>query len=102
MKEPTVKRKVSAVLKKHGAHYIMPVQHGMGTPSLDYHICWRGKYMAIETKTTGRKPTERQLLTIRQIVDARGMVMVIDSQAGIDALDTWLTKERLKWVEPKD
>ena len=76
--EGKVKQNIKAVLKKYGAYYHMPVQNGMGTPALDFHVCCAGKYLGIEAKSPGKKPTPRQLLTAREIVEAGGEVLFID------------------------
>lgn len=70
----------------------MPVQNGMGEPALDFHVCHRGMYAAIETKAPGKKPTPRQMQTIRKVVASGGSVFVIDSTDGADlaALVMWL------------
>jgi Holliday junction resolvase len=76
--EGKVKDKVKRLLKKYGAYYFMPVQSGYGAPTLDILACYRGIFVAIETKAPGKKPTARQELTIKQIKEARGQVYVID------------------------
>lgn len=70
----------------------MPVQNGMGEPALDFHVCHAGFYAAIETKAPGKKPTPRQMQTIRKVVASGGSVFVIDSEQGPDmaALIMWL------------
>jgi hypothetical protein len=70
----------------------MPVQNGMGEPALDFHVCHRGMYAAIETKAPGKKPTSRQMQTIRKVVASGGSVFVIDSANGTDLaqLIMWL------------
>ena len=55
--EGKVKEKVKKLLKAHGAYYHMPVQNGMGAPSLDFIGCHRGLYYGIETKAGNKQPT---------------------------------------------
>lgn len=86
--EGAVKAAVKTLLKKHGVYWHCPVQNGMGAPSLDFICCHNGKYLAIETKAPGKKPTPRQELTIGEIRKAGGMVFVIDGD--LSALQTWL------------
>lgn len=86
--ESKVKEQVKRVLKAHGAYWHMPVQNGMGAPSLDFICCFQGRYFAIETKAPGKKPTPRQEDTISRIRDAGGMVFVIDGDTCL--LDNWL------------
>lgn len=87
--EGKVKEKVKRVLKAHDAYYHMPVQNGMGSPTLDFVGCHVGRYFAIETKAPGKKPTPRQELTIDQIRQAGGKVFVIDGDTS--ELEEWLT-----------
>lgn len=87
--ESRVKRRVSQILKAHGVHFIMPVQHGMGTPALDYHCCHCGRYLALETKAPGKKMTPRQELTAEAIREAGGIVLLVDGTDGYrELLDT--------------
>ena len=86
--EGKVKAAVKEVLKKHGAYWHCPVQNGMGAPSLDFIICFKGKYAGIETKKPGGKPTPRQELTIKAIESAGGKVFVIDGDCS--ELQRWL------------
>jgi hypothetical protein len=59
-------------------YYHMPVQNGMGAPTLDFVGCIRGQFFAIEAKAPGKKPTERQLLTIVGMEAAGAKVYVYD------------------------
>lgn len=86
--EGKVKDAVKLLLKKHNVYWHCVVQNGMGAPSLDFICCHCGKYLAIETKAPGKKPTPRQELTIQAIRDAGGAVFVIDGD--LSALQTWL------------
>lgn len=77
-----VKRRMSQEFP--GCYHFMPVQNGMGAPSLDFLYCIRGLFIAVETKAPGKKPTPRQETTIAQITAAGGAVFVVD---GADSLD---------------
>jgi hypothetical protein len=57
----------------------MPVQAGDGAPGLDFYTCAFGRFFAIETKASGKKPTARQTLTINELRRAGAKVFVIDS-----------------------
>ena len=87
--EGRVKAKVKRVLGKPGIYHHMPVQNGMGKPSLDFIGCAYGNFFAIETKAPGKKPTERQEITIAEIRAAGGKVFVIDGDT--TELESWLT-----------
>ena len=92
--EGKVKDVVKEELNHIGAYWHMPVQNGMGRPSLDFNGCYKGMFFAIETKAPGKEPTPRQLITIREIEQAGGLVFVIDSVdaarvLGVDIMMHW-------------
>lgn len=86
--EGKVKEKVKKLLKSNGAYYHMPVQNGMGAPTLDFVGCHFGRYFAIETKAPGKDLTPRQLNTAHEIQDAGGKVFRIDGD--LSELEAWL------------
>lgn len=89
--EGAVKNRVRVLLKKHGAYWHMPVQNGMGAPSLDFICCHKGRYIGIETKAGNKKPTPRQEYTMQQIRDAGGVALLINDNEGMDTLEQLLT-----------
>jgi penicillin-binding protein-related factor A (putative recombinase) len=90
--EGKVKKAVKDTLNTFGAYYHMPVQNGMGQPTLDFVGCYEGLFFAIETKAPKKKMTPRQLLTQRKMEDAGGKVFMVDSTEGgtLDILIRWL------------
>ena len=89
--EGKVKDKVKKLLKEAGAYYHMPVQNGMGAPTLDFVGCHQGNFFAIETKAPGKKPTPRQEQTIADMRRARAAVFVVDgSEETVASLRAWL------------
>ena len=88
--ESRVKEKVKKVLKAHGAYWHMPVQNGMGAPSLDFIGCYFGRYYAIDTKAGNKQPTPRQKLTIESIQAAGGKTFVVNEVSGLKELEEWL------------
>ena len=92
--EGKVKAKVKVMLKKYGVYWHMPVQNGMGAPSLDFICCVGGKYMAIETKAPGGVLTQRQALTSDQIRTAGGTVFMVDGE--LRHVETWIQLTQLK------
>jgi hypothetical protein len=84
-------RKALSDLKARGypVYYHMPVQNGMGKPTLDFVGSINGKFFAIETKAPGKKATERQEDTIKEMQDAGGHVMVYDG-TNPEVLAGWL------------
>jgi len=89
--EGKIKDKVKAVLKKHGAYYFMPVQTGYGASTLDFLVCHKGNFIAIETKAPGKKLTARQEVIVNDIAAAKGWTVTIDGEALINNLDFFLS-----------
>lgn len=92
--EGRVKAQVKGLMKamqQRGlpVYFHMPVQNGMGEPSLDFVGCINGSYFAIETKAPGGKATPRQELTIAEMQKAGAHVMVYDGK-DIRYLASWL------------
>ncbi len=71
------KAKIKKLLNKYGAYSHMPVQNGMGAPTLDFVCCYGGLYLAIEAKAPGKKPSARQLKTMSQISAAGGVALCV-------------------------
>ena len=86
--EGAVKAKVKKLLEAYGCYYLMPVQNGMGSPTLDFLGCHNGRFFSIETKAPGKKPTPRQEVTIKKIQLAKGPAFVIDGD--LSTLELWL------------
>jgi len=79
--EGKVKLAVKAYLRSIGAWYYMPVPNGMGRVGCpDFLVCWRGLFIAIETKAPGKREntTANQVLEIRDINRAGGFAFVVD------------------------
>ena len=91
--EGRIKAQLKKLLSEHGAYYHMPVQNGMGAPSLDFICCHRGCYFGIETKAGNKKPTPRQENTMNQIRLAGGLAFLINEVEGLDELREWLTRK---------
>lgn len=73
--EGWIKKIVKEMLDLHPrAYYHMPVQNGMGSPTLDFICCVNGRYVAIETKAPGKRMTDRQELTAKEIEAGGGVV----------------------------
>lgn len=67
--------------------YYMPVQNGMGVSGIpDFIICYRGRFIVVETKAPGKKPTRFQELQLAAISAAEGAALVIDSEASLERL----------------
>jgi hypothetical protein len=79
--EGKVKQAVKKYLTVIGAYYYMPMSNGMGRVGApDFLVCWKGKYIGIETKAPGKRNNttpnqDRELAAIRA---AGGVAIVID------------------------
>lgn len=74
-----IKRALATLAKKgYRVYYHMPVQNGMGAPTLDFICCINGKFLGIEAKAPGKKPTDRQQGTIADIIAAGGSAIWYD------------------------
>ena len=75
--EKRVKTKVEAVLKNEGAYYFFPATHGYGRSGVpDIIACVNGRFLAIECKAGGNKPTPLQTREIENIRLAGGVAVV--------------------------
>ena len=80
--EAKVKAKVKRALANYpDAYTYMPVPGGFGAVSLDFLICFRGQFIAVETKAPGKKPTKLQEVTMAAMRRAGAKVFVIDGSA---------------------
>lgn len=96
--EGKVKEAVKKALKKHNVWYFLPVSRGLGTHGIpDFICCYEGRFVAIECKAAGGKPTTLQEVQLEKIADAKGMTFVIDP-SNIDTVDIWLTINKGKFL----
>jgi Holliday junction resolvase len=77
--EKKVKNKVVAQLKTLGAYYFYPVTGGYGASGVpDIIVCLKGRFIGIECKANGNKPTALQQMNLDQIAAQGGIALVID------------------------
>ena len=77
--EAKVKAKIKKILLEHNVYYAMPIGSGFGNSGVpDFLRCVNGRFLAIEAKANGNKPTALQLKHIRTIQEARGCAVVLD------------------------
>lgn len=77
--EGKVKAKVKKVLSEVGAYYAMPMGTGYGNAGVpDFLVCFRGRFIGIECKANGGKPTALQLKNLADIESAGGLAFIID------------------------
>jgi hypothetical protein len=78
--ESAIKQQIRHMLiLEYDAYYFAPVQMGMGVATLDILACISGKFVAIEVKVPGKKPTVRQTNTMGAIARAGGVAIWTDS-----------------------
>jgi hypothetical protein len=76
--EAKVKKSVRQVLDGLGAYYVMPVTGGYGKQGApDFLVCLKGLFYGIECKAGKGKPTELQLLNLKNIIKAGGVALVV-------------------------
>jgi hypothetical protein len=91
--EGSVKNKIRGILQLYNNTWTyMPVPSGFGKQALDYLICFRGKFLAIEAKAPGEWLTGPQRLCAIEICEAGGTVFVISGPEGLKALARWLNR----------
>ena len=87
--EGKVKAECKKFLKERGIFFFMPVSNGMGQVGIpDIIICYRGLFIAIETKAPGKRAnvTENQKRVMGAIRTAEGFAWVVDDPADIPML----------------
>ena len=90
--EKKVKEKVKKILKKLDCYYCMPATGGYGASGVpDIIGCFKGRFLAIECKSDGNKPTELQKKHLSDISKAKGQALVID-ETNIDMLESYILK----------
>ncbi len=93
--EGKVKERVKRILKRyHPALYEeWPVRAGYGSPTLDCIGWLLGQAFAIETKAPGKKPTARQIETMRAMKEGGAKIFLIDGEKfPYTTLERWLAR----------
>jgi len=94
--EAKVKARVKKLLKARDIWYYMPMQNGMGVSGIpDLICCWRGRFLAIETKAPGKlsNTTPNHDARLREISSAGGWAIVVDDP---DWLEGWLDDQETR------
>lgn len=94
--EKKVKDRVVKILKDNGVYYFFPATYGMGRSGVpDIICCVNGRFLAIECKAGGNKPTILQQRELKLIADAGGSALVINEQnvEGVAAIVRILKEE---------
>jgi hypothetical protein len=90
--EARVRKAVDKLLAGYGAaiYRFKPVQSRWGTKSLDYLLCPRGRFFAIETKHRGSHMTAYQCQTARDMTLAGATVFEVATGEGVEMVRSWL------------
>lgn len=98
MLESTIVRRIKSVAEKRGAFVFKThgsPQQVKGLP--DLVLCYRGRFIGMEVKVPGNKPTNLQIHRMEQIRDADGMAeavySVVQAIALLDEIDHELELE---------
>lgn len=84
--ESKVKKKVVEILKEYGVYFFYPVTGGYGRSGVpDIVGCWKGRFIGIECKANGGKPTDLQMKNLTEIVDQGGIALLVD-ETGLGVL----------------
>lgn len=88
--EAKVKARIKKILAGVGAYYAMPMGTGFGNSGTpDFLVCHQGKFLAIEAKANGNKPTALQMKYLNDVTRAGGVALVID-ETNVETLKEWL------------
>ena len=85
--EGKVKARVKKILKDADAYFAMPSTGGYGVSGVpDFLVCFKGRFIGIETKSGSNKPTELQKANLAKIELAGGLSIVVNED-NIDELE---------------
>lgn len=88
--EKKVKDKVKKLLTEYGAYYFMPATGGYGKSGVpDLVACIKGRFVGIECKANGGKPTALQEKNLMDIIGKGGISILVD-ETGIGSLKVLL------------
>lgn len=76
--EGKVKARVKEILKERGVWYCMPRGQTFGRAGIpDFLCCYRGRFIAIETKAGRGKATPLQLRELKDIFGHQGIALIV-------------------------
>lgn len=86
--EGSVKDEIKQLLESRGAelYYFMPVQQGYGRRGLDFYVCYKGMFIAIECKRLGGRAKRFQEDLVETVRDAHGHALIADCVADVENL----------------
>lgn len=84
--EALVKKRITNLLQKEGVYYATPATYGRGRSGVpDILACVKGRFLGIEAKTVGNRPTALQEREMSHIRDSGGATIVVD-ETNLNAL----------------
>jgi hypothetical protein len=86
--EGDVKAGIKKFLDRAGAYYHMSVQTGYGRRTVDFLVCWRGQFLAVEAKRAGGAARRYQDIILQQVRDSGGLAVCVDD---VDELRVFLS-----------
>jgi len=96
--ESITTRHILSALRSRGGRWTKMHGHSRQDATLDIIGCYRGCYVEIEVKRTGKKATPRQALIIAFVREVEGFACVAydaeDAHALLDEIDDFIENER--------
>ena len=89
--EGKIKDEVKKYLKEIGAYYFMPVQTGYGAAGVDFYICYKGQFIALETKAGKAEPSPSQRKVLEDVDSCGGIALCIN--------DVSMLRQRIEWID---
>ena len=68
----------------------MPVPSLYGKRTVDYHLCYRGRFFVIEAKAPGKEPTRAQEREMREVEEAGGIAFWVDGPVRLQLVKDWV------------
>lgn len=90
MKETAIKAAVRKYLSEIGAYWFMPVQMGIGASSLDFLVCYHGRFYGIETKRPGVNSCTRRQKSVMQQIEQSGGVTCLENSVTLETVKKML------------
>lgn len=83
-----MKDEIKNLLESYGSelYYFMPVQTGYGKRGLDFFVCFKGMFIAVEAKRSRGYAKKFQEDLIEQVRDAHGHAILCDDVAQLTEL----------------
>jgi hypothetical protein len=99
--EGKVKEEIDKYLKGiDGMFFRKPVVTAYGPRLIDYICCYKGRFIVIEAKKPGSKPTAQQIQLLVDVYNAGGIAIVADCVEDVDhAIDIALQQD-IPWLDP--